>query len=148
VGPTTPPGQSYVIAGDADEIWQMVTAGDLNEEDIASLDPRLLPLRRPRTIDEIGRAQLSGSTLLNRTLPVNEIHHWLNLDRHFAHTLRRPDEFTPDVLLTSINIDELELHKATNLRTDRKIFCTRLRVDVYIVAFLNDTAENISATAE
>ena len=68
VGAATPPGQSLVIAGPPGELWQAVAAGDLSAEHLASIDHSVLPIRPGSGPDDVGRAQLSGATLLRRTL--------------------------------------------------------------------------------
>jgi hypothetical protein len=43
-------------------------------------------------------------------LPVDEVQHWLEFDRQFARLLVRPSEFSPDVVLRSLGVEESALH--------------------------------------
>jgi hypothetical protein len=69
VGPRDEPEQAYVIACAGGPLWQAVAAGDLTDEHAADLDVNnIMAVRRPRTGDEVGRAQVWGGTLLDRTV--------------------------------------------------------------------------------
>ena len=68
IGPRDDPEQAYVIACDGGQLWQAVAAGDLTDEHIAELDVNVMSVRRPRSGDEVGRAQVWGGTLLDRTV--------------------------------------------------------------------------------
>jgi hypothetical protein len=68
IGPRDEPDQAYVIACTGGPLWQAVAAGDLTDEHAADLDMNVMAVQRPRTGDEIGRAQVWGSTLLDRTV--------------------------------------------------------------------------------
>lgn len=42
-------------------------------------------------------------------LPVGEVQHWLEFDTQFAALLARPDQFSPDAVLTSLTASETEM---------------------------------------
>lgn len=68
IAPDRPANSSYVIAtGDSAPLWEITAAGDLTEQHVHDLGVTAFA-RRPRTSDEIGRAQLSNHTLLDRTV--------------------------------------------------------------------------------
>lgn len=63
-----PASSAYVMStSDAAPLWEITAAGDLTPEHTSDLGAEAFA-RRPRTADEIGRAQLSNLTLLDRTL--------------------------------------------------------------------------------
>jgi hypothetical protein len=68
VGPAAPPDPALVIAGSPGNLWQATAAGDLTTEHLEGLAPGILPVRRAFTPDDAGRAQLTKTTLLDRTL--------------------------------------------------------------------------------
>jgi hypothetical protein len=68
LGPQDGPDQAWVIACDGGSLWQAVAAGDLTEEHMAGLAGSELSVRRPRSGDEVERAQIWGGTLLDRTV--------------------------------------------------------------------------------
>jgi hypothetical protein len=59
-------------------------------------------------------------------LPCDEIQHWIGFDQQFAHTLRRADEFAPDVLLIRTNVPDTDLDEIARLlhleRTEDEIY--------------------------
>lgn len=48
-------------------------------------------------------------------LPAGRVQHWLHFPDMLAHVLQRPDEFAPDVALSSISVSESELHDTAAL---------------------------------
>ncbi|WP_226487256.1 hypothetical protein [Streptomyces parvulus] len=59
---------AHVLARAGGSLWEVAAAGDLTEEAFDEMQRSALPVRRPRTTDEIGRAQIGvGSTLLQQT---------------------------------------------------------------------------------
>lgn len=54
-----------VMARVDSDLWEVAAAGDLSPEAKSGFDDVHLPVRRPRTCDEIARAQLASSTLLD-----------------------------------------------------------------------------------
>jgi hypothetical protein len=68
VGPARLPGQSVVIASPPGELWQVTAAGDLPPDHLVTIDHSILSVRPGAGPDDVGRAQLSDTTLLHRTL--------------------------------------------------------------------------------
>ncbi|BCL30931.1 hypothetical protein GCM10017557_57900 [Streptomyces aurantiacus] len=59
---------SHVLAREGGKLWEVAAAGDLTDETLSDMQRSALSVRRPRTNDEIGRAQVGiGSTLLQQT---------------------------------------------------------------------------------
>ena len=66
-GPAHLPGyNSHVMASESCLLWEVVGAGDLTAEHLASIPAGTFEVRRP-TDDEVARAQLAGRTLVERT---------------------------------------------------------------------------------
>ena len=68
---------SVMATTDDADLWEVTAAGDLTAEHIADVGTQGF-VRRPRTRDEIGRAQLSGVTLLSRGAEQFGEHHAVN----------------------------------------------------------------------
>ncbi|WP_306368572.1 hypothetical protein [Nocardiopsis sp. CC223A] len=66
--------QAPVIACEEGPLWQVVAAGELTDEHLAHIQERHIYIRRPRTGDEIGTAQLQGDTLLDKTVTQFNVH--------------------------------------------------------------------------
>ncbi|MEV6548764.1 hypothetical protein AB0M57_08630 [Streptomyces sp. NPDC051597] len=59
---------SHVLAREGGTLWEVAAAGDLTGEALEEMQRSSLSVRRPRTTDEIGRAQVGvGGTLLQQT---------------------------------------------------------------------------------
>ncbi|ROR33853.1 hypothetical protein EDD39_7675 [Kitasatospora cineracea] len=173
--PSTVDGTNgHVIASAGGSLWEATAAGDLSHEVEQALRWESLVVRRPRSPDEIGRAQLWQHTLLDRTvayfgentatriangptvlwltgddgeladclafwnvralrplrfaavpmylLPATQLKDWAGFPEQLASQLRRLDEFSVDVVMTSRSLDftvldevaaYLGLHKPT-----------------------------------
>lgn len=62
------PGWTHVMASEGGSLWEVAAAGDLNQEALEDMQRTTLPIRRPRSNDEIGRAQVDiMGTLLQQT---------------------------------------------------------------------------------
>lgn len=62
------PGWTHVLARERGNLWEAIAAGDLTDEAFSEMQRSSLPVRRPRSSDEIGRAQLGiVGTLLQQT---------------------------------------------------------------------------------
>lgn len=59
---------TFVIASSPADLWEVVAAGDSTPAHVKEASDAGFRMRRPRTVDEIGRAQLSSTTALNATL--------------------------------------------------------------------------------
>jgi hypothetical protein len=169
IGFAAPTSQNDWMACEDGHLWEVVAAGDLTPEHIAAVQPTpdLVQPVRPRTDDQVARAQVHRDTLLDRTvvqfaenttrggpssfpaivwvtapddleeclffwnlralrplrystvpmilLPVGQVQHWLYFPRQLASVLERPDEFTPDVALCSLNVDASVLDETAGL---------------------------------
>ncbi|WP_143670888.1 hypothetical protein [Streptomyces sp. OV198] len=62
------PTAAHVLAREEGDLWEVTAAGDLTAEAYADMQRSSVPVRRPRSSDEIGRAQVGvGDTLLQQT---------------------------------------------------------------------------------
>ncbi|MFE7657424.1 hypothetical protein ACFU6M_31795 [Streptomyces bottropensis] len=59
---------TYVLASERGSLWEVAAAGDLHQDAFTEMQRSTLPIRRPRSNDEIGRAQVDiVGTLLQQT---------------------------------------------------------------------------------
>lgn len=67
IGPALLPGHSsYVMASETRQLWDVIGVGDLTDAQLESITPNTLYTYRP-TEDQTARAQLDGSSLVERT---------------------------------------------------------------------------------
>ncbi|MBL7488198.1 hypothetical protein I6A60_27945 [Frankia sp. AgB1.9] len=74
--PSSASTEAYIISTPDRNLWEIVGAGDLTDDGLASIGDLPFKVRRPVTADEVARAQLAKTTLLERTRA--------SLDWHFA----------------------------------------------------------------
>lgn len=87
---------SWAASRPSGELWQAVAAGELSDEHLALMPGHDLGLSRTVTADGFGRAQLHGSTWLDRTM--------VSLDGTFAS----PPPFSAPTVLWVTTGDDLE----------------------------------------
>ncbi len=155
-----------VIATRRRPLWEVTAAGDVTDEHASSFEAEGIPFRRAMSNDQVARAMVLKSTLLDRTtaafwetratgvsahpaliwltkengyrdclwfwnlralrslrfdpapmllLPDDGVEDWLRVDDVIASVLSRPDEFKPDVVMSSLGCDDGALHKMAEL---------------------------------
>jgi hypothetical protein len=68
VGPDELPGyNAYVMASEKLQLWEVTGAGNLTNDHLDSIPQGTFYTQRPMTDDQVARAQLTGSTLVERT---------------------------------------------------------------------------------
>lgn len=86
----------WAVSRPSRELWQAVAAGELSDEHLALMPDQDPGLSMTETADGIGRAQLQGSTWLDRTM--------VSLDGTYA----RPAPFSAPTILWVTTGDDLE----------------------------------------